>query len=81
MKVKLVLLVIAVSALAVIGLTYRSIHDATTLAVGAVLNLVRAEPRAGVGRGYGCGAVIVESFYGSFRDSRARWVIRRAALA
>jgi hypothetical protein len=30
MKVKLVLLVIVVSALAVIGLTYRSIHDDST---------------------------------------------------
>jgi hypothetical protein len=31
MNVKLVLLAIVVSALAVIGLTYRSIHDASTL--------------------------------------------------
>jgi hypothetical protein len=31
MKVKLVLLAIVVSALSVIGLTYRSIHDASTL--------------------------------------------------
>jgi hypothetical protein len=31
MKVKLVLLAIAVSALAIIGLAYRSIQDASTL--------------------------------------------------
>jgi hypothetical protein len=33
MKVKLVLLAIAVSALAVIGLAYRSIHDTTLIGV------------------------------------------------